>query len=113
MFSAYLKKIIKAHNRKSSAALDFPFLPYQEEKVSAESYKNNSIVHRCVSLIATSASHIPWQVYKDHGGKRELLFNHPAARLLKSPNSEKSGADFFTESISSLLLYGSSYILCS
>jgi len=111
MFSAYFKKMTKIHNKKSSVALNFPFLPYQEERVGAESYKNNSIVHRCVSLIATSASHIPWQVYKDHGGKRELLLNHPAAGLLKSPNPEKSGADFFTESISSLLLYGSSYIL--
>lgn len=112
MFSTYLKKITEPMSKKSSAALDIPFFPYTEDdRVGAESYKNNSVVHRCVSLIATSASHVPWHVYKDCGEHKKLLSKHPAAKLLKNPHPEKSGADFFTENISNLLLYGSSYIL--
>ena len=96
MFSTYLKKITEPMSKKSSAALDIPFFPYTEDdRVGAESYKNNSVVHRCVSLIATSASHVPWHVYKDCGEHKKLLSKHPAAKLLKNPHPEKSGADFF------------------
>tara|TARA_B110000503_G_scaffold142221_1_gene238306 strand:+ start:5559 stop:6734 length:1176 start_codon:yes stop_codon:yes gene_type:complete len=112
MFAAYLKKISTSTNKKSNTTLDIPFFSYTEEdRVGVESYKNNSVVHRCVSLIATSASHVHWHVYKDCGEHKKLLSNHPAAKLLKSPHPEKSGADFFTENISNLLLYGSSYVL--
>jgi len=114
MFSTYLKKITKPVSKKSSSALDIPFfLSQEEDRVGVESYKTNSIVHRCVSLIATSASHIPWHVYKNCGDHRKFLPHHPVARLLKNPHPEKSGADFFTESIASLLLYGSSYMLAT
>lgn len=114
MLKTYLQKIIGLNNKKSNAFLDIPFFSSSgEEKAGVESYKNNSIVHRCVSLIATSASHIPWQIYKEYGANKKLLPNHPATKLLKRPSSEKSGADFFTENISNLLLYGCSYILSS
>lgn len=114
MFSLYLKKMAKLVGQKSSSVLDIPFLLAQEnDRVGVESYKTNSIVHRCVSLIATSASHIPWHVYKDCGDHRKLLPKHPASKLLKNPRPDQSGADFFTENISSLLLYGNSYMLSS
>jgi HK97 family phage portal protein len=112
MFSSYLKKIKKPTGQKSHAALDIPFYLAKEEQTGGvESYKNNNVVHRCVSLIATSASHIPWHIYKNHGDHKKLIPNHPAAKLLKKPHPEQSGADFFTENISSLLLYGNSYML--
>ena len=73
MFSSYLKKKKKPSNVKSNAALDLPFFSYMEEdRVGVEAYKNNSIVHRCVSLIATSASHIPWHIYKDCGDYKKV-----------------------------------------
>ena len=49
-------------------------------------------------------------MYKKHGSKKIYADNHIAAKLLKKPNPETSGADFFTETISSLLLYGNSYV---
>ncbi len=114
MFSNYFKKTINPQHKKSSTILDIPFFAENDdERVTVGAYKNNAIVHRCVSLIATSASHIPWYVYKNHGEHKKLLPNHPAVNILKKPHSEVSGADFFTENISSLLLYGNSYILCS
>jgi HK97 family phage portal protein len=112
MLKSYFKKIYNQSNKKSFIPLDMPFMHYSsDEKVGADAYKTNTIVHRCVSLIASSASHIPWQVYRGVGKKREQLLSHPVTRLLKRPGPNISGADFFTSSISSLLLYGNSYIL--
>ena len=114
MFKSYFSKFSKPKHKKAGGALDIPFMPYSEEDISSvTSYRNNVIVHRCISLIASSASHIPWHIHKESGHNRRLLPEHRAVQLLKKPNAEKSGADFFTESISSLLLYGNSYILSS
>lgn len=111
-FSDYLKKITRLTNKKSYSSLDMPFMQYIEgDQASVDSYKTNSIVHRCVSLIATSASHIPWNIYRNSGDYRTILPNHPAHKLLKRPHPEQSGAAFFTENISTLLLYGNSYVL--
>ena len=112
MLQSYFKKFSKQSNKKSFSGLDLPYMQFSDdEKVGVDAYKTNTIVHRCVSLIASSASHIPWQVYKGEGRSRKQLVSHPAARLLKNPAPSTSGADFFTSSISSLLLYGNSYIL--
>lgn len=114
MLQSYFKKFSKQPVKKSFNTLDLPFMQSSsEDKVGVDIYKTNAIVHRCVSLIACSASHIPWQVHKEKGGKREQIPFHPVARLLKNPAPNISGADFFTSSISSLLLYGNSYILAS
>ena len=114
MFQSYFKKFSKQPVEKSFNTLGMPLMQYSDEKrVSVDIYKTNVIVHRCVSLIACSASHVPWQVYKIKGGKREQVPFHPVARLLKKPAPDISGADFFTTSISSLLLYGNSYILAT
>jgi HK97 family phage portal protein len=111
-FSDYLKKITRLTNKKSYSSLDMPFMQYIEgDQASVDSYKTNSIVHRCVSLIATSASHIPWNIYRNSGDYRTILPKHPAHKLLKRPHPEQSGAAFFTENISTLLLYGNSYVL--
>ncbi|WP_410526059.1 phage portal protein [Rickettsia endosymbiont of Rhinocyllus conicus] len=67
------------------------------------------MVYRCVNLIAQSAGHVPWKVLKSKSG--EVITNHPLNNLLKRPNPEKAGADFFSELISSMLLFGNSYIL--
>lgn len=114
MIKSYFKKILGTQSKKSTSYLDLPFFNYsQDERVGVDSYKNNAIVHRCVNLIATSASHIPWQIFRNNNGSKELLKNHPILGLLKYPSPEKSGADFFTENLSSLLLYGDSYLLVS
>ncbi|MDA9163553.1 phage portal protein [Rickettsiaceae bacterium] len=114
MFKSYFSKFSNPKHKKAGGVLDIPFMPYAKEDIgSVTSYRNNVIVHRCISLIASSASHIPWHIYKESGHNRKLLAEHRAAQLLKKPSAEKSGADFFTENISSLLLYGNSYILSS
>lgn len=112
MLKKYVKKIWNSSHTKSTNILDLPDMFFSsEERVGCEQYLNNVIVHRCVSLIASSASHVPWCVYKNHGSKMVLTENHFINKLLKKPNPEISGADFFTEVISNLLLYGNSYIV--
>jgi phage portal protein BeeE len=72
MLKSYLKKISRVRDKKSTNYLDLPFLNYTDnDQIGVEAYKDNAIVHRCVSLIATSASHVPWQVFKNNKKNKE------------------------------------------
>ncbi|MFK7968235.1 MAG: hypothetical protein AB8B68_03655 [Rickettsiaceae bacterium] len=84
MFKNYIKKLRNSNQKKSASILNIPdFMFSSENRVSSEQYFDNVIVHRCVSLIASSASHVPWLVYKNHGN-RVVVPNHLAAKLLKN-----------------------------
>ncbi len=116
MITKYLQKIFKNKINKSNRFIDFVNLglnQFRESKVGIEAYRKNVIVYRCVNLIAQSASHVPWVVSKNKLGVSERILNHPVYNLLKRPNSEKAGADFFGEVIASKLLYGNAYILAT
>jgi HK97 family phage portal protein len=80
-----------------------------DTRIGIDAYRKNVIVYRCVNLIAQSASHVPWLVMKRNS--TEIVKNHPIHNLLKKPNPEKAGADFFGEIIASKLLFGNAYIL--
>lgn len=109
MIRSYLQKIYK---KKSTINLNIPFYDFKDQEyVGVESYKENAIIHRCVSLIASSASHVPWQVIVNYSAQHKMEQNHPVMHLLKRPNFKNSGADFFVENISNLLLYGDSYMV--
>lgn len=114
MIKSYLKKVFRNKTRKSQTYLDFisNYTGVSDAKVGIEAYSKNVIVYRCVNLIAHSASHVPWVVMKNKNGST-VLQDHPAYRLLKRPNPEKAGADFFSEVIASKLLFGNAYILLS
>lgn len=121
MFKEYITKIHKKIQEKKSKSYErkshshsftdaLHIFSNQEEFASSNSYQTNVIVHRCIDLISVTASHVPWKVYQYHTKGLAENPTHPANFLLKKPNSEKAGADFFTEVIASLLLYGNSYI---
>ena len=74
-----------------------------------QSYKNNVIVHRCVDLIAQSASHVHLVTFIN--GKKVL--NNKIAKILQRPNHMTSGAAFFEKVIAHKLLFGNSYILAT
>lgn len=108
--NAYKK--VDTFQGKSFTGVDFPFRSDNDFTHSSPAdYAKNVIVHRCVNLIAQSASHVPWKVYVKRMHNSELTENHPANSLLKKPNPELTGADFFTKIVSHLLLYGNSYII--
>ncbi|WP_410520846.1 phage portal protein [Candidatus Tisiphia endosymbiont of Dascillus cervinus] len=116
MLGEYDNKIFKAKSCKSHTFIDFTALgnsEFRDVKVGIEAYRKNVIVYRCVNLIAQSASHVPWIVSKNNRGTFERIANHPVYNLLKRPNPEKAGADFFGEVIASKLLYGNAYILAT
>lgn len=114
MVKKFFKKVFNSTTYKSSKYADFTILDrgeFGDTKIGVEAYRKNVIVYRCVNLIAQSASHVPWIVSKSRNGLVERLVTHPAYQLLKKPNSEKAGADFFGEVIASKLLHGNAYIL--
>lgn len=115
MIKNYLTKLLKNKSiRKSQNFIDIASFTQSgigAPKAGAHSYRSNVIVYRCVNLIAQSASHVPWLVIKNSSASKIILKDHQVTRLLKNPNSETAGADFFCQVIASLLLFGDAYIL--
>ncbi|MEY4464104.1 MAG: hypothetical protein RLZZ81_1075 [Pseudomonadota bacterium] len=112
MIKNYWKKLWKISSTKSQNFIELNDIAYGDLKrvrVGIEAYRENVIVYRCINLIAQSAGHVPWKVLKSKNG--EVISDHPLQYLLKRPNPEKAGADFFSELIASKLLFGNSYIL--
>lgn len=108
----YWKKFWGSNTTKSQHFIELNDIAYgnlKRVRVGIEAYRENVIVYRCVNLIAQSAGHVPWKILRSKNG--EVILNHPLYNLLKRPNPEKAGADFFSELISSILLFGNSYIL--
>lgn len=98
-------------NKKSGLGLDiFPFMQAETYDSSPNNYLDNVVVHRCVNLIAQSASHVPWKVYVKNTAGLKHMPNHPAAKILKKPNPECAGAEFFATLISNILLHGNGYV---
>jgi len=112
MIKNYWQKFWKINSIKSQHFIELNDIAcgnLKRVRVGIEAYRENVIVYRCVNLIAQSAGHVPWKVLKSKSG--EVIAGHPLHYLLKRPNPEKAGADFFSELISSILLFGNSYIL--
>lgn len=79
-----------------------------------EGYVKNVITHRCIGIITSSASYIPFKMYKtDDLGSKIQINAHPALRLLNSPNTLDSRVDFMDAVYSYKLISGNSYILAS
>jgi HK97 family phage portal protein len=115
MVKNFLNKLLKPKViRKSYNFLDFPNVDYNGKGSVAsgvDTYSKNVVVYRCVNLISQSASHVPWVVKKNKkNGDSTIYENHPALQLLRRPNPQKAGTDFFSEVIASKLLYGNAYI---
>jgi HK97 family phage portal protein len=84
-----------------------------DDKANISSYQRNVIVYRCVNLIAEAASHVPWRAFVKSGTKFIQQESHKSLELLRTPNMNQSGADFFSQLISDKLLFGNVYILIS
>lgn len=115
MLKKYIDKILGPKPTLTTKTRNFDFSSnyYDEPTNSISSYKQNVIVYRCVNLVSQAASHVPWQIFTIKGGNRHLEPYHPAAKLLKKPSANKGGAEFFSELISSKMLFGNSYILAA
>lgn len=76
--------------------------------IAAAGYSSNPVVHRCVRLIAETASSVPLLLYEHD---RELT-EHPFLKLLMRPSPLQDGASFLETALSHLLLSGNAYLEC-
>lgn len=109
-----LKKLFKKEpsQKRNISLLDYETYFFGEAKSSSPgNYRNNVIVYRCVNLIASTASHVPFKIYEKKNSKLIPTTNHRILQLLKEPNNIQGGVDFLVELISNKLLFGNSYIL--
>ena len=89
-------------NPPSLERKDFPMVMYQGvtaynqskytyQRLSQEGYQQNAIVYRCINEIANGASAVKFQVFD---GDTQIE-NHPLEMLLKRPNPQMAGSEYF------------------
>lgn len=82
------------------------------DNFSKEGYQKNVMVFRCVDMIATACSGIPWVMYKVAGRRRkEEVEDHPLLTLLDKPNPMQYGPSFIGSVVAYRMIAGNSYIL--
>ena len=74
--------------------------------LAQEGYMRNPVVHRCVRLIAESATRVPLAARED--GRR--LAEHPLLTLLARPNPRQSGGELLEASYAYLQTAGNAYL---
>ena len=74
--------------------------------LTQEGFARNPVVHRCVQLIAESATRVPLVAVED--GKR--LTQHPLLKLLKRPNPHQSGSELLEAVYAYLQTAGNAYL---
>jgi HK97 family phage portal protein len=84
--------------------------PRRYEALAEEGYHRNTIVYRCVTLIARGLASVPWVLYRRDGGHEHELETHPILRLLNQPSPKEAGSAFMEAVVSSLLLSGNAYL---
>jgi HK97 family phage portal protein len=71
-----------------------------------EGFARNPVVYRCVRLIAEAANRVPLTI--EEGGRR--LSDHPALKLLASPNPRQSGSELLEAVYAYLQTAGNAYL---
>ena len=93
----YINKINAYQNKSTRKYKDY----------AREGYLENSIVYRCINLIANNAAATKIKVFQ---GEQEVD-SPPMISLLDSPNPMQSGFEYFHSLLSYLLISGNSYML--
>lgn len=78
--------------------------------VTGSSAMSLSAVWACTNLLAGTIGSIPFLVYRDVNGQREIFKAHPLYRLLHdSPNYDQTALDYWEFIAASLELWGNAY----
>lgn len=77
--------------------------------LSKEQAERVGTVYSCVRIIAESVGTLPIHVKYRQDGKRETLYSHPVARLLRQPNPLMNGIDFRRAMLIALEMRGNAY----
>lgn len=78
------------------------------EVFSNEGYIKNVVCYKCVSMLARSASSVPFLVYDKTTNKE--VSNHPIADLLNHPNPTQNRLEFFESLYSYKLIAGNVFL---
>lgn len=82
--------------------------PRNYESLTAQGFRKNVIVYRCVNLIARGAASVPWRLYQ----REDEIVKHPLLDLLQRPSALQAGSAFIESTLGYLLLSGNSYVEC-
>lgn len=75
-----------------------------------EGYKKNAIAFKCIEIVATSCSAVPYILFSGYGKKRKEIDEHPILDLLRRPNGMMTRTTFGRYRIGYLLISGNSYV---
>lgn len=74
--------------------------------MSREGFMRNPIAHRAIRMISETAANVPWTLFE---GETELD-DHPALKLIQTPNNASGAADFLEGLYGHLLLSGNAFV---
>lgn len=80
--------------------------PRHYDALAEEGYMRNTVVYRCVRLIADAAASVPFKLYVDGAEMAE----HPALELLARPNPRQSGPALMESLVGHLMVSGNAYL---
>jgi HK97 family phage portal protein len=85
--------------------------PRDYRDFASEGYAQNVVAYRAVNEVARSAASVPWALFTMRGDKRvKLPDDNPILELLRAPNPQQAGAEFFEAVFSYFQLSGNAYI---
>lgn len=83
---------------------------HRELDLAKEGYEETVAVYACVREISIAFAGIKWGLFKNVGGEKEEILDHPMLSLFKRPNKEQGCASFLHAIASYYCIAGNAYI---
>jgi HK97 family phage portal protein len=104
---AMLIKSMRSQEQLLPSLLGKPkWTDYNERTVIDNGLKASVVVYACTTLVARTASSVPWYVYVDG----ELAPEHPLQLLIDSPNQDWTWTQLIQHTMYSLQLWGEAFL---
>lgn len=119
IFNKYGQQLVKEQSQKASKIDKIIVSPgsgsakwseHDYENFAKETYLKNIIAFRCIDILGTAFSSVPWKVYEVKGSNNKTeTKQHPVAKLIKKPNPLDSFSFLMLKAISFLVMSGNTY----
>lgn len=86
------------------------YSPRNYQAFARDGYIRCIVAHRCIDIVATNMSGIPWHLYSGRGKRRKEIEEHPLLDLLYKPNPGQSGSDLVATMAAYYKLAGNAYM---
>lgn len=83
------------------------------QSFATEGYMKNVIAHRCINMLASGASFVPFKLFLTKDDVKEEIKQHPILDMLKKPNRFTSTFEFFESIYSYKLIAGNVFVKVS